>query len=55
MRATRVTPRMTAAPSLGYRVTDRLSLGLGISALYTNFEETIAINRYPTSSMMNGS
>jgi long-chain fatty acid transport protein len=32
------------SPSLGYRVTDRLSLGVGVSALYTSFEETIAIN-----------
>ena len=32
------------SPSLGYRVSDRLSLGGGISALYTTFEETIAIN-----------
>ena len=35
---------LAVSPSLGYRVTDRLSLGLGVSALYTNFEETIAIN-----------
>lgn len=32
------------SPSMGYRVTDRLSLGGGVSVLYTNFDETIAIN-----------
>ena len=32
------------SPSLGYRVSDRLSLGVGLSVLYTNFDETIAIN-----------
>ena len=32
------------SPSLAYRLTDRLSLGGGVSAIYTHFEETIAIN-----------
>ena len=32
------------SPSLAYRVSDRLSLGAGVSVLYTNFDETIAIN-----------
>ena len=35
---------LAVSPSLAYRVTDRLSLGAGVSALYTNFDETIAIN-----------
>lgn len=35
---------MALSPSLGYRVNDRLSVGAGVSALYTLFNETIAIN-----------
>ena len=35
---------LAVSPSLAYRVTDRLSLGGGVSFLYTNFDETIAIN-----------
>ena len=35
---------MALSPSLGYRVNDRLSVGAGVSALYTLFDETIAIN-----------
>lgn len=35
---------LAVSPSLGYRVNDRLSVGAGLSFLYTHFEETIAIN-----------
>ena len=34
-----------ASPSLGYKVNDRLSLGAGVSIIYTQFEQSIAINR----------
>ena len=39
---------LALSPSMGYRVTDRLSLGVGVSALYANFEETIGNNFGPT-------
>ena len=32
------------SPSVGYRINKRLSVGAGVSALYTLFDETIAIN-----------
>jgi len=32
------------SPSVGYRINDRVSVGAGVSALYTLFNETIAIN-----------
>jgi long-chain fatty acid transport protein len=35
---------LAVSPSLGYRVNDRLSLGVGLSFLYTRFDEDIAIN-----------
>jgi len=35
---------LALSPSMAYQVTDRLSLGAGVSVLYTNFDETIAIN-----------
>jgi long-chain fatty acid transport protein len=35
---------LALSPSLGYRVTDRLSVGAGLSLLYTRFDENIAIN-----------
>ena len=33
------------SPSLAYKANDRLSLGAGVSIIYTQFEETIAINQ----------
>jgi len=33
------------SPSLAYKVNDRLSVGAGVSIIYTQFEETIAINQ----------
>ena len=35
---------LALSPSVGYRVNDSLSLGAGLSVLYTAFDETIAIN-----------
>ncbi|MEH6616340.1 MAG: outer membrane protein transport protein, partial [Porticoccus sp.] len=35
---------IAVSPSLGYKVSDRFSLGVGVSALYTKFEESIGIN-----------
>ncbi len=32
-------------PSLGYKVNDRVSIGVGISAIYTNLDLDVAINR----------
>jgi len=34
-----------ASPSIGYKVNDRLSLGAGVSIIYTLFEQRIAINQ----------
>ena len=34
-----------ASPSLAYQVNDRLSLGAGVSIIYTRFEQSIAINQ----------
>jgi long-chain fatty acid transport protein len=34
-----------ASPSIGYKLNDRLSLGAGVSIVYTQFEQSIAINR----------
>jgi len=33
------------SPSIAYKVNDRLSLGAGVSIIYTQFEESIAINQ----------
>ena len=33
------------SPSIAYKVSDRLSVGAGVSIIYTQFEETIAINQ----------
>jgi len=33
------------SPSLGYRVNERLSVGAGVSVIYTRFDEDIMINR----------
>ncbi len=35
------------SPSVGYRIGDKLSLGVGVSALYTIFNEEIAVNQAP--------
>ncbi len=35
---------ISIAPSFGYKINDRLSLGAGVSIMYTEFDETIAIN-----------
>jgi long-chain fatty acid transport protein len=37
------------SPSLGYRIGDKLSVGVGVSALYTIFNEEIAVNQAPAS------
>jgi long-chain fatty acid transport protein len=36
---------LALTPSLAYRVTDKLSLGVGISVLYTTLDQSIAIRR----------
>jgi long-chain fatty acid transport protein len=36
---------MALTPSFGYRVTDQLSLGAGLSVIYTTLEQSIAIRR----------
>jgi len=36
---------MGGSPSIAYKVNDRLSLGGGVSIIYTQFEESIAINQ----------
>jgi len=36
---------MGGSPSIAYKVNDRLSLGGGVSIIYTQFEQTIAINQ----------
>jgi len=33
------------SPSIAYKVNDRLSLGAGVSIIYTQFEQSVAINR----------
>ena len=33
------------SPSLGYKINDKVSVGLGVSAIYTNMDLDIAINR----------
>jgi len=33
------------SPSIAYEVNDRLSLGAGVSIIYTQFEQSIAINQ----------
>jgi long-chain fatty acid transport protein len=35
------------SPSVGYRIGDKLSVGVGVSALYTIFNEEIAVNQAP--------
>ncbi len=35
------------SPSIAYKANDRLSLGAGVSFIYTTFDETIAINQGP--------
>ena len=36
---------LALSPSVGYQVNDRLSVGAGVSALYTRFDQRIAINQ----------
>jgi long-chain fatty acid transport protein len=38
---------LAVSPSLGYRIGDKLSVGVGVSALYTLFKEEIAVNQAP--------
>jgi long-chain fatty acid transport protein len=38
---------LAVSPSLGYRIGDKLSVGVGVSALYTLFNEEIAVNQAP--------
>ena len=38
---------LAVSPSLGYRIGDKLSVGVGVSALYTIFNEEIAVNQAP--------
>jgi long-chain fatty acid transport protein len=33
------------SPAIGYKVNDKLSLGAGVSIIYTRFDEDIAINQ----------
>ena len=35
------------SPSVAYRIGDKLSVGAGVSALYTLFNEEIAVNQAP--------
>ncbi len=36
-----------ASPSIAYKVNDRLSLGAGVSIIYTTLEQNVAINQGP--------
>ena len=36
---------VSLSPSIGYKVTDRFSVGAGVSFIYTQFEQKIAINQ----------
>jgi long-chain fatty acid transport protein len=37
------------SPSIGYKVNDQLSIGAGVSIIYSMFEQELAINRGPSS------
>jgi len=46
--ATRVSLQgVSISPSFAYKINDQLSLGVGISAIYTQFEQDVAINKGP--------
>ena len=36
---------LSASPSVAYEVNDRLSLGAGVSVIYTKFEQSVALNQ----------
>ena len=45
---------LALTPSLAYRVTDRLSLGAGVSVIYTTLDQSIAIRQGPPDPALDG-